>query len=787
MFTLQLGRPSVASTIGGLLIVLGALLNPTAAHAAEPDGCADMTVPEENHASIRLRVDQPVSRTQVAVDERGKINVSGILHKQATLVDVAVRPVTVSNIPVGPPPSGVAAWASGWTTSLRPPHLGESRLCARAARDPKRSARILVSFTAVDLIPPSAVPNLAVTNITPTSARVSWEEATDNYGLAGYAITIDGGAAQRTTVGTRSYAITGLSPSTHHTVSVVAIDLAGNTSPTPATTSFTTAAAPPPTDSNLSFAPEEGAATAFWHPSLPGDAIYRAYLEGELLEEFPPERYCHDANGHPVSPCMAQHVIKFPIRTLEDNTPYTFWLEALHADRTRSRTLTGSFTTTIGPALVQPETTQLIASESSRCAGMGGKLYVPPSGRAGVPIPAGSTQVFEGCYTVQNHSCVDAFLPPSGTKLLKCADDLTRLLSTVAPAGRGPVISSLNDALNEPGTPAFGQSVQFEVGTLFQPITWCIHEEACVFVVVNAPRALELVSLAQNGGPALASASPVVVVVGGIAVGFAIGAILDIIFARELHMEWVPYPIEYNTNFETFNNWGLGQGIWYGNLQIYAEVVKTTTQAASRHNVPFVWDRDQSIRLKWLIGAACAIQRGVQSSVGACSNDVTVYVPGAANYKLKPMPETGAHIIGAMGDGFPQLEARRQWYFPARSVRGQAARNAGFSRGWFDTRAFKPNDCDPRPLGRPVCDEFPFWSTNQAVNLSGTIASLKPVPLSEAAPQGNDIAQFYRQCKVKNSDRFIVLPLKPWVAANGPSFGFKVTPGGTSLCLVPKP
>jgi hypothetical protein len=193
-----------------------------------------MTVPEENHASIRLRVDQPVSRTQVAVDERGKINVSGILHKQATLVDVAVRPVTVSNIPVGPPPSGVAAWASGWTTSLRPPHLGESRLCARAARDPKRSARILVSFTAVDLIPPSAVPNLAVTNITPTSARVSWEEATDNYGLAGYAITIDGGAAQRTTVGTRSYAITGLSPSTHHTVSVVAIDLAGNTSPTPA-------------------------------------------------------------------------------------------------------------------------------------------------------------------------------------------------------------------------------------------------------------------------------------------------------------------------------------------------------------------------------------------------------------------------------------------------------------------------------------------------------------------------------------------------------------------------
>jgi len=38
---------------------------------------------------------------------------------------------------------------------------------------------------------------------------------------------------------------------------------------------------------------------------------------------------------------------------------------------------------------------------------------------------------------------------------------------------------------------------------------------------------------------------------------------------------------------------------------------------------------------------------------------------------------------------------------------------------------------------------------------------------------------------VDDDDGFMVLPLQAWVAANGPSFGFEVTEGGASLCLVP--
>ena len=72
-----------------------------------------------------------------------------------------------------------------------------------------------------------------------------------------------------------------------------------------------------------------------------------------------------------------------------------------------------------------------------------------------------------------------------------------------------------------------------------------------------------------------------------------------------------------------------------------------------------------------------------------------------------------------------------------------------------------------------------------AVDLSGELASLKVVPTTEQLPQAQDVGNFYSKCKVKDTDHFIVLPVKPWVEAKGPSFGFRVTPGGTSLCDPP--
>ena len=89
---------------------------------------------------------------------------------------------------------------------------------------------------------------------------------------------------------------------------------------------------------------------------------------------------------------------------------------------------------------------------------------VTPSVRGQVPIPAGSTQIFDGCYKVANSSCIDAFLPPSGNKVIKCVDDITSLLHSVAPS-RGPVISSM-----EAFTPTLVPT------PVMEPINWCVEE-----------------------------------------------------------------------------------------------------------------------------------------------------------------------------------------------------------------------------------------------------------------------------------------------------------------------
>ncbi len=520
------GRTLLAAVLAVSLIVTGALVSPRAASAEDEvppstGGCANMTVPEENHASIRLRVDQPAADAQVAVDEQGKITINGILHKHATMVDVSDGPTATADFTLGSPPDGVPAFAASWTTTMRPPHLGANQLCARAERDPNRTARILRSFTVVDLIPPSDVPDLAISHITSTTARASWGESTDNYGLAGYEVTVDGGTPQRTTVGTRSYTITGLEPSTDHTVSVVAIDLAGNRSATPATASFTTAEPPPPPNGNLTFDPEQGAAGAVWQPDLPTEASYRVFLNGQLLAEFPLDQYCQDANGNPASPCTEQDVISYTIEPLEEGTPYTFHVDTLRADGTLARTLSGSFTTTISTPTVPDAVVQQIASESSQCAGMGGSFYVSPSQRGRVPLPAGSTQLFAGCYTVANHSCIDAFLPPSGNKLLDCADDVTRLLFAVAPAGHGPVISSL-DGVVDYGAPSAAPRVDPEK-LLVESVTWCTEHTACT-VVVEA--AVEVAAEAAIETAAAASVSWIVVLGGGILLGVALAALI---------------------------------------------------------------------------------------------------------------------------------------------------------------------------------------------------------------------------------------------------------------------
>ncbi len=75
---------------------------------------------------------------------------------------------------------------------------------------------------------PTTPSNLRVVSITDQSATVSWDASTDNIGVVGYDVYLDGNFYA--TVATPSVDITGLAPGSTHTVTVAAFDAAENTS-----------------------------------------------------------------------------------------------------------------------------------------------------------------------------------------------------------------------------------------------------------------------------------------------------------------------------------------------------------------------------------------------------------------------------------------------------------------------------------------------------------------------------------------------------------------------------
>ncbi|UBU19135.1 cellulose binding domain-containing protein [Nonomuraea gerenzanensis] len=94
----------------------------------------------------------------------------------------------------------------------------------------------------MDGTPPSKPGKPSVSGITATGARVSWAASTDNVGVTGYDVYL--GSTRAGTATTTSFDLSGLTPGTAYTVSVVARDAAGNSSAASDGTAFTTTDAP---------------------------------------------------------------------------------------------------------------------------------------------------------------------------------------------------------------------------------------------------------------------------------------------------------------------------------------------------------------------------------------------------------------------------------------------------------------------------------------------------------------------------------------------------------------
>ncbi|MEZ4825146.1 MAG: PKD domain-containing protein [Bacteroidia bacterium] len=107
-----------------------------------------------------------------------------------------------------------------------------------------RSVLLQMSGLVQDTQAPSVPGNLSYANLTYESVDIQWDPSTDDTGVAGYKVFVDG--VYLATTANTSYAISGLADNTEYDFQVSAFDAAGNESaPSPALT-VTTLNLPPP-------------------------------------------------------------------------------------------------------------------------------------------------------------------------------------------------------------------------------------------------------------------------------------------------------------------------------------------------------------------------------------------------------------------------------------------------------------------------------------------------------------------------------------------------------------
>ncbi len=91
-----------------------------------------------------------------------------------------------------------------------------------------------------DTTAPTPPSNLSASNITQTSANLSWTASTDNIGVTNYGIYNNGLLQNSTGSTSTNFLLTGLSPSTSYNLTVRALDAAGNESANSNTVTFVT-------------------------------------------------------------------------------------------------------------------------------------------------------------------------------------------------------------------------------------------------------------------------------------------------------------------------------------------------------------------------------------------------------------------------------------------------------------------------------------------------------------------------------------------------------------------
>jgi hypothetical protein len=128
------------------------------------------------------------------------------------------------------------------TTTTKPGTTSPTTTTAPTTTTPPTTT----TTTSSDTAPPST-PSGVSADTTQVASDLSWSASTDNVGVAGYTLYLNGSAIQTTNYLSFAYAFTGLTCATSYTLGVSAFDAAGNTSGI-ASVSVTTTSCQPPVD-----------------------------------------------------------------------------------------------------------------------------------------------------------------------------------------------------------------------------------------------------------------------------------------------------------------------------------------------------------------------------------------------------------------------------------------------------------------------------------------------------------------------------------------------------------
>ena len=221
---------------------------------------------------------------------------------------------------------GAVTALSNWAVTAG---VGSHQTCALAVTNP------------TDMTAPSTPAGLAKTNSTQTSLTFSWTASTDNVGVTGYTVYVNG-AASSAAAGT-SRTISSLACGTTYTVGVDAYDSAGNHSVQTSTTMATSACpgdtTPPSTPTNLH---QNGSTatslTVSWTASTDNVGVtgYGAYKNGTLA-------------GSPTT-------TSYTFNGLTCGTSYTLAVDAADAAGNRSAQTSTTLSTNACPDTTPPTT-----------------------------------------------------------------------------------------------------------------------------------------------------------------------------------------------------------------------------------------------------------------------------------------------------------------------------------------------------------------------------------------------------------------------------------------------